>query len=341
MSTERIEPRFTGDDDEIVTYSRVSSDTSIAPIDPAPVGKKRRSGAMRFLLTTATLAIVAGIGILVVSVTNVAFVANDQGAPDVPDFSEPLQQVTGSDAAPEAIAAETAPEVAGGDTAPDVAFTSDVRRISLPESQESTSSDDPTGIDALPSSGPEDVVVIPSDDPVGIAAIPPAEIVPPVPRPRPEVASFIANTPPPVAIAPSTPGLAAPGFNLRSPVETTAGEIQPAPSGPGNLILDIEETLAKIDADAVTGRSEPVAVAPTPVLPPTPVLEPPLANAPTQFPTASAGLPPFQGDGAPLNVLPPPVFDGGSPSGGFANEGVLLGPVPPEPIPFAPLSSES
>lgn len=167
-------------------------------------------------------------------------------------------------------------------------------------------------------------------DPSTAEALP--EITPPIPRPRPnDVATQVDPAPvgATVAAAPSQQTAPAGDAELTTAATTpptAAVEPKGQSGGTDGLIISIEETLARIDANEVPApASTETAPAEIPQLPTVAANEPP-AVVMTQpiYPPVTAG----DEIGDESDIMPPP-FAGGYPSG----------PVPPEPIPSEPLIS--
>lgn len=199
-------------------------------------------------------------------------------------------------------------------------------------------------------SGPDNIREIPMS-PVTPEAASRSEAAPPVPRPRPD--KGVARVEPePVATAEPSVAAAPPATTSASvsgppsPASSESAEALPparapvAPSivagsrtngGADGLISSIEETLARVDANA---SAEAVPS------PSSPFVQPPLAQPPTAPPPVVMTQPAYP---PPADILPPPMSGGIDPSRDVVPpaavedgyQGYSTGPVPPEPVPDA------
>lgn len=168
------------------------------------------------------------------------------------------------------------------------------------------------------------------------------EVAPPVPRPRPD--EMLARVEPkPIATGESSIVAKPPAGIGDSPrASSESAEAPPAPaappviaelpenSGTDSLISNIEETLARIDANTS------VEAAPSP----TPQVQPLQAQPPAAPPPVVMTQPVYP---PPADIVPPPMTGGIDPSRDIAPpeviedgyQGYSTGPVPPEPVPDA------
>jgi len=210
--------------------------------------------------------------------------------------------------------------------------------------------DDSSGVKALALNGPSAAPDSASDSDnireIPMSSVAPEiasrpEVVAPIPRPRPEEAlarvepESAATEQPSIAAMPSAdviepPPTSSESTRLPAPVAPPAVAELPANGGTESLISNIEETLARIDANT----SVETAPSPVPQVQP-PQSQPPAASPPVVMtqpgypPTADILPPPTSGGIEPTyDVVPPAATEGGY-------ESYSTGPVPPEPVPNA------
>jgi len=192
-------------------------------------------------------------------------------------------------------------------------------------------------------SGPDNIREIPISSGAPETASRP-EVVPPIPRPRPDEMLARVEPEPAAAEQPSIGSAPSIGANAPPPVSSEEAEAQPSASAPvtsavvadppansgtDSLISNIEETLARIDA------STSVEAAPSPPPQVQPQAQPPAAPPPVMM--TQPVYPP------PADIVPPPLTGGIDPSRDIAPpevigdgyQGYSTGPVPPEPVPDA------
>jgi hypothetical protein len=279
--------------------------SALSAAGAALVDEPPRSGAVRYVVLGSVVAILAGVGVLAASVGVATF------APlNAPAEGEPTRSSTLALASPQ----------------DDTATTSDVvRNIPLSADEEATAA-----------AGPAAEVEEP--------------VAPPVPRPRPESETASVVPPPvePETSAADEPVIAdthqmgsakASSGNSGSGATTATPNRSQSPSGgTDQLIMNIEETLAKVDSVPPAGSIESYGAGTPPVLPP-PASAPPVAtnqpvNQPVYPPLADEA--PFARSpfGPSYDVLPPvPVTDNGYAVDNGYPIGPM-GPVPPEPVPY-------
>jgi hypothetical protein len=212
--------------------------------------------------------------------------------------------------------------------------------------------DDSSGVPALAVNAPNSAAE-PASNPNSIREIPMpsgasetawrSEVAPPIPRPRPdEMLGRVESEPaateePPLAAAqpadasrplPASSERAGPPSPAPAPVAPSAVAGTPATGGPDGLISSIEETLARIDANASAeaGPALPPAGQPLQVQPQ--ATPPPLVMTQPIYPP-------------PADIIPPPVPDSIEPAYDVAPppanvdgyHDYSIGPVPPAPVP--------
>jgi hypothetical protein len=261
-------------------------------------GAARRSKAGGLVMLGSVVAILAGVGVLAASVGLATF------APiNAPAQNEPLDNTT----------------LALGDPQSD---------MGAPQSDVATT---PNVVREIP---------LAADGEANAAAGPAAEaetVSPPVPRPRPETEAASLG---PAFVEPETSAASEPviadthdsstatskqGNGGTAPKTAAGGESQSPSGGSDNFIMNIEETLAKVDSAPAAGSTSPYGAATPPVLPP-----PGGVNSPAggQTPYASSPFSPS------YDVLPPaPMTDNGYAIDEYPQG--PMGPIPPEPVPYA------
>jgi hypothetical protein len=264
-------------------------------------GAQRRSTAGRIVMLGSVVAILAGVGVLAVSVGSATFTPVK-----APAESEPVDDATLALGDPQSNLVAPQSDVA--------TTTSVVREIPLSADEEANAAAGPAAE---------------------------AEIVsPPVPRPRPEIEaaslgpSFVE---PPSSAAPKSASADTQQSNSAKPNQGNGGNTPAAADGGASrspsdgsdqFIMNIEETLAKADSAPVAGSASPYGAATPPVLPPPAGVNSPGYPPSSQTPYARGPA------GSTYDVLPPaPVTDNGYAIDEYPPG--PMGPIPPEPVPYA------
>lgn len=251
-----------------------------------------RSSWFRYGLVAGSLALIAGVGILAATV-GVATMLPGGPAQDDPSGVKALALNSPSAALESASGSENIREIQMSSVAPEIASRPEVvAPIPRPRPEETLARVEPE-----PAATEEpSIAAMPTDD---VAGPPPAS-------------SESASLPAPALVAP--PAVA---------------EL-PANGGTDSLISNIEETLARIDANtSAEAALPPLPQAQPPQAQPFAAPPPVVMTQPAHPPTADILPPPTPGGIEPAYDVVPPAATGD----GY--QGYSTGPVPPEPIPNA------